>query len=362
MITKVFDRPLVSESMGTINKIRDLELLNKQYDLGNFFQSREFYEVLRLANLNPFIITASKPKLSAGLLAYTLPGRPIVSHFFPNLIVYYGPILAENADKNALDILLRNLDSEAEERRAIRVDIRTPSPFCELHNVFEKNGYVRYDPGGEYSIIIDLTRDEDTLWSEMRRNTRRAIRKAAEKKVKIREVATERDVRSFYEIYASTAERRKFTPYPFSFLDAFRFKLEPKGVAKFFLAWYRGRPIAGILNTIYNGQSVPFIAASLKEYWKLYPNHLLFWHSICWSKVEAKAEIFKLYHLPRSRSAKNGIDYHMFKTSFGGKLVRECAFYYKVISPFRLQLLESIGRLLHVRCHWTDFSEVRARH
>ena len=329
-----------------------------QSPLGNFFQSPEFYDVLRLANRNPFILTAPEQDCTAGLLAYTSPDFRLVSQLrllsqlFHNLTVYYGPILAKTTNSNAVDMLLSDLDSEARKQDAVRVDIRTPFPPSTLNDVFEQNGYIRYDPGGEYSVIIDLTKDEDTLWKEMKRSARENIKKTIQKNVKIKEVDNEQELRSFHQIYLSTAERRDFTPYSFSFFNALRLKCQPKGIAKFFLAWHGEKPIAGILNIVYNGQSVPFIAASLKDYWKPSPNHLLFWHSICWSKVEAKAQTFKLYHLPKSKCPKNGIDYYTFKTCFGGDLIRECSFYYKVISPFKLQLLEKGSRLLregHVR-------------
>lgn len=331
--------------MKTRITIRDLERLNKQSPMGNFFQSHEFYSVLNSANLHPFAITAPESARTAGLLAYTSPDSPLVFKFFPSLKVYYGPILAKDANSNAVDALLRDLDFEARKRGAIRVDIRTPFSPGILNNVFERNGYNRFDPGGEYSIIIDLAGNENTLWKGMKRIARRNIRRAIRSKIAIKEVSNEKELRSFYRIYLHTAERRDFTPYSFSFLSALRSKLQPKGITKFFLAWHDEKPIAGILNTVYNRQSVPFIAGSLRDYWKLCPNHLLVWHSICWSKHEAEAQTFKLYHLPKSESPKNGIHYHSFKTCFGGDLIRECSFYYKVISPLKLQLLKKINRL-----------------
>jgi len=344
------------------SKLRDLEQLNRQSPMGNFFQSPEFYEVLKLANQNPFVVTANERECIAGLLAYTSPEAPLISQFFPCLTVYYGPILAKDANPNAVDTSLRNLDSEARKQGVVRVDIRTPFPPNTLNDVFEQNGYVGYDPGGEYSVIINLGKDEDTLWKEMKKFARQKVKKAIQRNVKIKEVANEQELRSFHQIYLHTAERRDFIPYSFSFFNALRSKLQPKGIAKFFLAWHGEKPIAGILNVVYGGQSVPFIAASLNDYWKLCPNHLLFWHSICWSKVEAKAQTFKLYHLPKSKCRKNGIDYYTFKTCFGGDLIRECSFYYKVISPLKLQLLEKVGRLTRVGHAKQILRAVGARH
>jgi hypothetical protein len=278
------------------------------------------------------------------LLSYTALDSPLVMRFFPSLTVYYGPILGKDANPKALDILLDNLNKEARRRAAVRLDIRTPFSCHTLNDLFEKNGYIRYNPGGEYSVLIDLNKDENELWKEMKNMARSCVRNAIRNNVEIKEIQDEQDLRSFYEIYLETAERRKFLPYPLNFFKAFRLKLEPKGVCKFFLSWHNGIPIAGILNTIYHGQSIPLIQASLYNFWHLHPNHLLYWHSICWSKVVANAKIFKLYHLPQF-PPKAGIDYYTFKTSFGGRLIQECAFYYKIFPSFRQQFLNKLGNI-----------------
>lgn len=163
--------------------------------MGNFFQSPEFYNVLTLAYQNPFVVTAPERDRVAGLLAYVLPEHSsLVSKFFPSLMVYYGPILAEDANLNAVDALLRALDSEARKQGALGVTMRTPFPPRKLNDVFGQNGYSRYDPGGEYSVIIDLAKDENALWKEMKRLTRRCIKKAIKRDVKIKEVTNEQEL------------------------------------------------------------------------------------------------------------------------------------------------------------------------
>jgi len=296
------------------------------------------------------------------LLAYTPPSSPFIPRFLSNLAVYYGPVLAENADPNTLGTLLGNLDSEARRRGIARVDIRTPFPPPTLNDVFLQNGYTRFDPGGEYSVIIDLAKDENTLWMEMKKYARRNIRKSNRRNIEIKEVTNDQELRSFYQIYLHTAIRREFVPYSFSFFDALKSKVQPKKIAKFFLAWHGEKPIAGILNVTYNGQSIPFIVISLKHYWKLSSNHLLFWHVMCWSKIKGKAQTFKLYHLPKSKCSQNGIDYHSFKTSLGGDLIRESSFYYKNISPLKVQILEKVNRLAQVGNARQILRAVGARH
>lgn len=333
----------------THSEIRDFELMNKQSPLGNFFQSCEYYNALRFANSDPFFVTADKRGVKGGLLAFTPPTAPFIKRMFPSLMVYYGPVLDKDSDPKVLDVLLNKLDSEARKRHAMRVDFRTPFPPSDLNKIFVQNGYHRFDPGGEYSVIIDLKKSETALWKEMKRFTKENIKKAKRKNVEIKEVNDEYELRRFYQIYSSTARRRNFVPHPFGLFKCLFSESQPKGTCKFFMAWLGTKPIAIILNFIYNGQCTPFINASLRKYWNFSPNHLLFWHSICWSKVKTKAQTFKIYHLPKTKCRINGIDYFTFKTSFGGDLIRECSFYYKNISPFKFRLLRAINKFSRLK-------------
>jgi lipid II:glycine glycyltransferase (peptidoglycan interpeptide bridge formation enzyme) len=113
------------------------------------------------------------------------------------------------------------------------------------------------------------------------------------------------------------------------------------------MAWWKDKPIGGILNTFYKEESVPYVACSLSRFWDFHPNHVLFWHSIRWSKEVAGSSVFKIYHIPPKRERVQGIDYYTFKTSFGGRLVEECTFYEKIVSPVKFKILQVLVRLMN---------------
>ena len=311
---------------------------------GNFFQSLNFQKVLQQTGWRTVFLRLNKREYEASILSFAPHNR----RFLPYFRVLYGPCVYPvegDIDPTILDSLLKNLCSRVKQYGTVFLHVRTPFPFPYGYEVFRKNGFVMENVKGEYSVFIDLRKDLAVLWKEVKRFARRSIKKAIKKEVEVKEVDTWTELRQLYGIYTETALRRGFRPYPYRLFEAFWTKLEPKGTVKFFIACWKKKPVAGILNTFYKGESVPYIACSLDRFWDVYPNHLLFWHSIKWSKEVSGSSVFKLYHLPSKRERVQGIDYYTFKTCFGGRLAKECAFYYKVFPPANLGIFQVLKTL-----------------
>jgi len=321
---------------------------------GNFFQSLDFLEALQKAGWKTEYLKARTDDCEASVLAFAPSHVPIYHRLLPTYRVLYGPCVRKataTSDSAALSLLLRELCRRVRKSGAMLLTIATPFPFPYAYRAFREAGFTRVLLGYEYTVFIDLEKDLKTLWGNMKRFARRSIKKAVEKGLEVREVETEAELEEFYRIYASTALRRGFQPFPFRFFDTMWNQLEPRGRAKFFMVWLERKPIGGILNTFYGAESVPYIACSLKDFWHYHPNHVLFWHSIKWSKDAVGSKVFKLYHLPSGKVNGNGIDYYTFKTCFGGHLAEERAFYHNILSPTRYRLSQNIQRILK---NWPD--------
>jgi lipid II:glycine glycyltransferase (peptidoglycan interpeptide bridge formation enzyme) len=326
----------------SINKLENYPAIN-----GNFFQSREFYNVLKTIGWKTFIIQFKKNESKGDVVAFAPKTIPIFDDLFSRFMIYYGPATGKNLDLNILDDLLKEICNEAYRRNAINLHIRTPFPFPYGYEIFRKNGFIRKYEGGEYSCIIDIHNDQQELWSKMSRNARRNVKKAQKKGLKIKSVEVESELYDFYKAYAHTSNRRGFNPHPYSFFKILWEKLEPKGEVKFFVVVWEEKVIAGIINIISSQEVVPYILGSYQKFWNLSPNHLLIWHSMCWAKDIPGASIYKLYHLPPKKDPTQEIDYYTFKSSFGGRLINECTFYNKIISPMKYYIskkIEKIGR------------------
>lgn len=319
----------------------------------NFFQSSEFQQVLQTSGWKTVRLQLQERGHESSVLAFAPQKLPFHHGLFPCFSVFYGPCLDHDGTETnltVLDSLLKSLLSTLKHDGATSLDVRTPFPFPYGYKIFSKNGFTRKVANGDYSVFIDLRKDQATLWSEMKRFARRNVKKAIAKGVEVRGVKTETELHKFYEMYIDTGRRRGFGTHPYRLLKAFWTQLEPKGAVKFLMAWWKDKPIGGILNTFYDGESVPYIACSLSRFWDFHPNHMLFWHSMIWSKEVANSSVFKIYHLPPRRERVQGIDYYTFKTCFGGRIVEECTSYEKIISPVKLKILQALVRLENHRC------------
>lgn len=310
---------------------------------GNFFQSLDFHKALQQIGWKTIVLRVRKRNCQATVLGFAPKNVPVFHNLFPSYRVLYGPCMhatGQNFDLVVLNYLLRDLCHKVKQDGAIFLSVATPFPFPHAYEIFRRNGFARVIVKGEYSVFIDLRKDLDTLWKEMKRFARRSVKKAIKKGVRVRSVETEVELQQFYNMYQETAARRGFYPFPYRLFATLWTQLEPKGLVKFFVAWLGKQPIGGILNTFYAKESVPYIACSLKRFWNYYPNHLLFYHSLKWSKEVADSSIFKFYHLPPKKESGHGIDYYTFKTCFGGHLVEERTIYHKIIAPTRFRLAQ----------------------
>lgn len=349
----------ISKKMIVKESIDDLERLNKGSPMGNIYQSRTFYKAYEKIGWNPFTLEiVNDGECLGGMVAYVPSYVPFFWRLTRTIFVYFGPILRKEAgrprccQKNLscqnlpLIQLLRSLDIKAKALKAARAEIRTPFPYPSNCYSFEKYGYTRSEHEGEFSTKIDLTKSSGNLHSEMRRSCRKRIKKALRKGVEVREVKSLTDLKEFHWVYLETARRRRFFPYPFKFFEVLWRELEPKGTAQFFTAYYRNIPVAIRLNTIYNRKASTFISGSVEEFWHLNSTHLITWHSILYNKEQTDATSFYLTYIPPT-NGPSGIDYLMFKTSFGGELVHECSFYKKTFSPLRFHLTRTFGRYVN---------------
>jgi CelD/BcsL family acetyltransferase involved in cellulose biosynthesis len=128
-----------------------------------------------------------------------------------------------------------------------------------------------------------LERDPDALFarfhrSQVQRNVRRAER---EQKISIRRADNARDLtRSFYGLHVQTRRRQGMPVQPRRFFEAlWTYLLEP-GDGYLLLAYADGEPVAGAVFLAGTSTITYKYGASDAAFWRLRPNHLLFWHAL----------------------------------------------------------------------------------
>jgi CelD/BcsL family acetyltransferase involved in cellulose biosynthesis len=142
--------------------------------------------------------------------------------------------------------------------------------------------------------VLDLPDDVDEMrrgWKKTSNNLWRSIRKADRAGVQVREGTSERDLRTFYDLYLRTMRRRGVLPRPFRQLKEDHGLLGPDGAFRLFVAEHEGDIVAGgiyhalgdAVDLLYNGSDDTRL--------DLRPNHALYWHVIEWAAENGYSEL-----------------------------------------------------------------------
>jgi CelD/BcsL family acetyltransferase involved in cellulose biosynthesis len=128
-----------------------------------------------------------------------------------------------------------------------------------------------------------LERDPDALFarchhSQVQRNVRRAEQ---EHKISIRRADSARDLtRCFYSLHVQTRRRQGMPVQPRRFFEALWTHLLQPGDGYLLLAHADSEPVAGAVFLAGTSTITYKYGASDAAFWRLRPNHLLFWHAL----------------------------------------------------------------------------------
>ncbi len=269
------------------------------------------------------------------------------------------------SDSRALEVLFGSINQLARKNKIRYLAI---TPYIEDHalsSLLEQSGYgftqeiLPPVATTRATLILDLSKDTDLLFADMRRETRREINLASRSGFTVREGQRE-DLQILFDLMAMTAKRRGENPTPSSvvFFEHIWDHFHPDGFVKLFLIESGGDPVsAGLIFTF--GRTARF----WKYGWsgglaKKYPNHLLYWELIKWSKknkfrymdivqVDSRVTDHLAAGCPVTDELKSRRLYGptFFKTGFGGKVVKFSGPWFRFGNPFLAYLYGHFGSL-----------------
>ncbi len=172
----------------------------------------------------------------------------------------------------------------------------------------------------EHTVIIDLTKSEDELLANMRRQTRYDVRRASKQGITIEKSNNEEIFKEFHRVQAETAKRQNFIPPDLKTLLAEK-QAFGENIVIYIAKSDNGKPIAyGLI--IKNGKEADYYeAASTILNHKLPGAHALLWQAI----QDLKAEGYERFNLwgiaPAGQPNHRYAGVTTFKTGFGGDIV-----------------------------------------
>jgi hypothetical protein len=130
--------------------------------------------------------------------------------------------------------------------------------------------------------ILDLRNDTQEIFSSLRDNTKRNIKKAIKQGVKVEISSTLDSVKGFHRLNVITRKRHGLPPQPFHFFEKVYEHIISKNLGFVVLASYKDNIIAGAVFFHLGEKAVFKYGASNKKFHHLRPNNLVMWKAIKW--------------------------------------------------------------------------------
>lgn len=249
----------------------------------------------------PFVLAALDPagSLQAGLPAIEVAGprsrRWVALPFTDDC----SPLLTSAVE---LDAFARDLESARRAAGIARLEVRAALP----------GGAAR--PCGEALVHrLELGPDPARVWATFHRSqVQRNVQRAERDGVAVRWATSVGDVAGvFYALHLGTRWRQGVPVQPRGYFRRLARDLLGRGLGFALLAYSGERPIAGAVFLAWNGTVIYKYGASDAAYWRLRPNHLLFWTAIRWACLSG----YRVFDFGRTDSDNAGL--RDFKRGWG---------------------------------------------
>ena len=172
------------------------------------------------------------------------------------------------------------------------------------------------------TVTLDLTQSEDALMAWMSQSTRRKIRLGPKNGVTVREIHTESDLATLYDLYRVTGARQGFLVRPPEYYRQAWTRFIEAGLATAFVAEWEGRALAGVVIFHFGPKAWYFYGMSSDEERQRMPTYLLQWEAIRWAQARGYAT-YDFWGAPNTFDDSDPMwGVYRFKDGFGGTVVR----------------------------------------
>jgi CelD/BcsL family acetyltransferase involved in cellulose biosynthesis len=149
----------------------------------------------------------------------------------------------------------------------------------------EVRGDLSSTPGVERRIssvghVLALSANPESVLPRLNHRARRGLSRARRGPIQTRVGASEEALRDFYRLHLQTRRRLGVPIQPRRFFDLLWERMLDRGLGFCVTALLDGRAVAAAVFLDWNGTVVYKFGASDPAYWRLFPNHLLFWTAI----------------------------------------------------------------------------------
>jgi len=301
-------------------EIQNWENFLLENDGGNILQSSLMGEVFESTGFDwNLVVGKQNDSIIGGALSTIWPGGKFkVLNRFSTFKTTYGPIVVEREDKEKVALeILKKIEQIILQRGGMKHIVLSKDGW--LCNGIEHLGYGIVPKVVGCTFIINLRLSEDELWRNLNKGFKRCVKSAEKYNIEIKEAQSDDSPLIMHKLNVDMSRRLKIPPDPLSYLESIWNNLCRKGFAKFFFAYFQGKPVAGSIILLYKKDIFAYSTFVRKSAIALNPNQMLKWFVIQWGK-EHGYDFLDLLFAPSGTCRGNPTwGLYFFKKTLGGK-------------------------------------------
>ncbi|MCQ2571355.1 MAG: aminoacyltransferase [Candidatus Saccharibacteria bacterium] len=263
-----------------------------------------------------------------------------------------GPLLNWDGDMKVLRFFMKEIAKIAEREKCVFVRMRPNIPDTDKNRKIAERLKLVKSPmhlHAEHTVMLDITKSEEDLMTEMRRQTRYEVRRAQKLGIKVSYETSDKAFNDFYDLQLQTAERQGFIPSSRHMILSQHEVFGEK--ARIYTASLDGKVLAQGEVLMQAPEAIYHEAASTLDGRKLPGAYALQWQII----QDAKAMGLKRYNLfgiaPPNSPNHRYAGVTTFKTGFGGEQVAYLSAHDLVIKPMHYKLVHALETIRKKRRH-----------
>jgi len=285
---------------------------------GNVFHTPEMFEAfVRTEGYRPSLWAAVDAERRP--LALFLPVEITLVHgplrYLTTRAVAYGSVLCRPDERGngALAVLLQRYSQEVKSS-VLFTELRNMSDMRAVQRVLVNRGFTFQE---HLNFLIDLTCPPKEIWTGIRPNARRNIRKAERLKVRVREAKDMADIDTAYGVLRQAYKHLRVPLPPASLFRSTFEILGPLGMMRVLLATVDGATVGALTLLLHKGVALYWYTGMLRQHSAYRPADLLVWRSL-----ELARELgFQVFDFGGGGTPNKDYGVRDFKAKFGGDLV-----------------------------------------
>ncbi|MGB9696370.1 MAG: lipid II:glycine glycyltransferase FemX [Ignavibacteria bacterium] len=289
---------------------------------GYIFQTPDMYKCfLSAANYEPICILAYRNNKVVGVMSGVVQkeGKGLMGKMSSRCVCWGGP-LAINNDLNIIKGLLTAF-IKAVEGKVIYTQIRNLFDTKEYKPTFVSAGFTYTK---HLTILVDLQKEYGELWHDIQPRKRTNINRAYKEGLKVKILDSEAEVVESYKICQEVYNKARMPLVNREFfVNAFKI-LGSKNRLKMFGAYRDGVMIGFMYILCYKNRTYEWYGGSKSKYYKYYPNDLLPYEIMKWSKENG----FNIFDWGGAGAPDKTYGVRDYKMKFGGTLQEFGRYYF----------------------------------